>query len=202
MFLAGASGVIGSRLIPLLRLAGHEVAGLTRTEGKAAWLAELGAEPVVCDVFDKDALTDAVVSFEPGAIIHELTDLPDDPRMIAEFRERHARVRIEGTRNLLAAARAALVPRVLAQSVAWAMEPGIGRDAVDELERAVLAYGGVVLRYGQFYGPGTFYPDRLPDRPRVHIDRAAEATVDALREPTGVLVITDDGSVRVEGLGA
>ena len=56
MFLAGASGVIGSRLIPLLRLAGHEGAGLTRTEGKAAWLAELGAGPVVCDVFDKDAL--------------------------------------------------------------------------------------------------------------------------------------------------
>lgn len=198
MFLAGASGVIGPRLIRLLRIGGHEVAGLTRSAEKAAWLAELGAEPVACDVFDAQALTDAVVSYEPGAVIHELTDLPDDARDIEAFRERHARIRVEGTHNLLAAARAAGVGRVLAQSVAWPMPPGVGADSVAELERATLEYGGVVLRYGQFYGPGTYYTDRVPGEPRIEIERAAEATVDALYEPTGVLVLTDDGTVRAD----
>ncbi|MRH28402.1 NAD-dependent epimerase/dehydratase family protein [Microbacterium sp. SYP-A9085] len=198
VFLAGASGVIGSRLIPLLLIDGHTVAGLTRTEAKAAWLAELGAEPVVCDVYDTDALTDAVVRFEPGVVIHELTDLPDDPAKIAAFRERHTRIRIEGTHNLIAAARAASTPRLLAQSVAWPMPDGPGQAAVAELERSVLAYGGVVLRYGQFYGPGTFHPTTPPGKPQVHIQRAAEETAAALHEPSGILVITDDGTTRLD----
>ncbi|UUT34273.1 NAD-dependent epimerase/dehydratase family protein [Microbacterium elymi] len=202
VFLAGASGVIGSRLIPLLCLDGHEIAGLTRTESKAVLLEELGATPVVCDVYDADALTDAVVAFEPDLVIHELTDLPDDPGQIAAYRLRHSRIRTEGTRNLLAAARAAQVTRLLAQSVAWTMPPGPGQDAVDELERSVLAFGGVVLRYGQFYGPGTFYPEGEPTAPRVQIDRAAEATVDALHERSGVLVITDEATTRVDAASA
>jgi len=202
VFLAGATGVIGSRLIPLLRQGGHTVAGLTRTPAKAALLTELGAEPVVCDVYDAAALTRAVVDAAPDVVIHELTDLPDDPAKVADFRERHARIRIEGTHNLVAAARAAAVPRLLAQSVAWPMVPGPGQAAVDELERSVLAYGGVVLRYGQFYGPGTFHADEPPAGPRVEIQRAAEATVAALLEPTGVLVITDDGTVRADDTAA
>ena len=197
IFLAGASGVIGRRLVPLLRVAGHDVAGLTRTSENAAIIAELGASPVVCDVYDAAALTRAVAEYQPDAVLHELTDLPDDAAQIEAYRARHARIRIEGTHNLLAAARAAATARVLAQSVAWPMPPGPGQESVAELERSVLAAGGVVLRYGQFYGEGTYYPDTIPAEPRIQIDRAAEQTVDALTEPTGVLEVTDGGTRRV-----
>ncbi|WEG08853.1 NAD-dependent epimerase/dehydratase family protein [Microbacterium horticulturae] len=197
IFLAGASGVIGRRLVPLLRVAGHEVAGLTRTRENAAVIEELGASPVVCDVYDAAALTRAVAEFQPDVMLHELTDLPDDAAQIEEFRERHARIRIEGTHNLLAAARAAATQRVLAQSVAWPMPAGPGHDSVAELERSVLAARGVVLRYGQFYGEGTYHPDTVPAEPRIQIDRAAEQTVDALTEPAGVLELTDEGTRRL-----
>jgi hypothetical protein len=75
--------------------------------------------------------------------------------------------------------------------VAWELPAGPDALAVAELERSVLAEGGVVLRYGQFYGPGTYNPQQLPEEPRVSIDRAAARTVEALHEPTGVVVITD-----------
>ena len=71
------------------------------------------------------------------------------------------------------------------------MPDGPDAQAVAELERSVLAEGGVVLSYGQFYGPGTYHEQQLPEQPRVHIDRAAERTVEALSEPTGVVVIVD-----------
>lgn len=199
VFLAGASGVIGRRLVPLLCVAGHDVAGLTRTRANAAVIAELGASPVVCDVYDAAALSAAVAEYQPDVVLHELTDLPDDAAQIEEYRERHARIRIEGTHNLLAAARASATARVLAQSVAWAMPAGPARESVDELERAVLEASGVVLRYGQFYGEGTYYPDSLPGEPRIQIDRAAEDTVAALNESTGVLELTDNGTRRVAG---
>lgn len=197
MFLAGASGVIGRRLIPLLRLEGHAVAGMTRSEHGGELVEELGADPVVCDVYDADAVRRAVLSFSPDVLLHELTDLPDDAAHIDAFRSRHARIRIEGTRNLLAAARAAEVSQILAQSVAWPMDDAASADAVASLEQQVLADEGVVLRYGQFYGEGTFHPAHPPQPPRVHIERAAEATVDALGEHPGILVITDDGTTRV-----
>jgi hypothetical protein len=82
-------------------------------------------------------------------------------------------------------------PKILAQSVAWQLPDGPDAQAVAELESSVLAEGGVVLRYGQFYGPGTYNEQQLPEEPRVNIDRAAERTVEALGEPTGVVVITD-----------
>lgn len=85
VFLAGASGVIGLRLVPLLVAAGHDVAGMTRTQAKAERLRGLGAEPVVCDVFDLDALSQAVSGFGPDAVVHQLTDLPDDPARIPEL---------------------------------------------------------------------------------------------------------------------
>jgi nucleoside-diphosphate-sugar epimerase len=159
IFLAGASGVIGTRLIPLLVAADHEVAGMTRSPEKATAIAALGATPVVCDVFDADALAAAVVDFHPDAILHELTDLPDDPSRIAEFGPLNARIRREGTENLLAAAKAAGTTRFLAQSVAWDL-PGDGGLATVDLEDAVLEAGGVVLRYGQFYGPDTYHEAR------------------------------------------
>jgi len=190
VFLAGASGVIGIRLTALLTEAGHDVAGMTRSPEKAASISALGATPVVCDVFDARALTAAVVEFRPDVVLHELTDLPDDVARISEFGASNARIRREGTRNLLAAANAAGASRFLAQSIAWEI-PGDAGLATADLESAVLAAGGVVLRYGQFYGPGTYHEADLPDEPRIEIDEAAIRTVAVLEAPSGIVVIKE-----------
>ncbi|WP_344015183.1 SDR family oxidoreductase [Pseudonocardia xinjiangensis] len=191
IFLAGASGVIGQRLIPRLVQAGHVVGGMTRSSSKMEVLGRLGAEPILCDVFDRPALVQAVRDFKPDVVLNELTDLPDDVTQIGALAALNARIRTEGTQNLIEAARGSGSPKILAQSVAWQLPAGPDADAVAELERSVLAEGGVVLRYGQFYGPGTYNDQRLPAEPRVSIDRAADRTVEALSEPTGVVVITD-----------
>lgn len=192
IFLAGATGVIGTHLIPLLVDAGHEVAGMTRSANKSEGLRALGATPVVCDVYDADALREAVVGFRPSVVIHQLTDLPDDPARMAEFRAANNRIRREGTRNLLAAARAADATRFIAQSVAW-QTSGDGGAAVQEHEGAVLATGGVVVRYGQLYGPGTYHEIDKPEPPRVHVADAARRTLPALSAPERtILTITDD----------
>jgi uncharacterized protein YbjT (DUF2867 family) len=188
VFVAGASGVIGVRLVPLLVAAGHEVAGMTRSPGKVEGLQALGAEPVVCDAFDAVALREAVVAFRPEAVVNELTDLPDEQ---AATNEANARIRREGTRNLLAAARAAGASRFVAQSIAWQLRGDAGA-AVAELERLVLAADGVVLRYGRLYGPGTYYEDEEPEPPRVHVDEAARRTVPALAAASGIIEVTDD----------
>jgi nucleoside-diphosphate-sugar epimerase len=187
VFVAGASGVIGVRLVPLLVAAGHEVAGMTRSPRKLEMLRDLGAEPLVCDAFDAAALRAVVVGFQPEAIVNELTDLPDEP---AATNERNARIRRDGTRNLLAAAEAAGASRFLAQSVAWQLA-GDGGAAVSELERLVLEAGGVVLRYGRLYGAGTYYEGEMPAPPRVHVDEAARRTVAALDAPSGIVEVTD-----------
>lgn len=194
IFLAGATGVIGVRLLPLLIADGHTVAGMTRTEAKAATLAQAGAEPVVCDVFDADALRTAVAAFAPDLVMHQLTDLPDDVSQIGEFGERNDRMRQEGTRNLLAAATDAGVPgaRFLAQSIAWEL-PGERGEHTRAFERMVLDAGGVIIRYGQLYGPETFYPDpdALPPPPRVHVDEAARATVGLLNAEPGIVEVVE-----------
>jgi nucleoside-diphosphate-sugar epimerase len=107
VFLAGATGVIGVRLVPLLVTAGHVVAGMTRARDKVAELTALGAEPVVCDAFDAVTLTDTVSAFEPDAVVHQLTDLPDRLEQLAQYAARNDGMRSEGTRNLIAAAKAA-----------------------------------------------------------------------------------------------
>ena len=124
-------------------------------------------------------------------MLNELTDLPDDAAQISKLANLNARIRTEGTRNLIEAARRSGSPKILAQSVAWRLPDGPDALAVAELERSVLAEGGVVLRYGQFYGPGTYNQQQPPAEPRVQIDRAAERTVEALGEPTGVVLIVD-----------
>ena len=190
VFLAGATGVIGMRLIPLLVGAGHEVAGMTRSPARAELVSGQRVTPVVCDVFDAEALDAAVTGFGPDLVMHQLTDLPDESDLIAEFAARNNRIRTEGTRNLLAAARRAGAGRFLAQSIAWT-PPGAG-DAVAEHERLVLEAGGVVLRYGMFHGPGTYFgTERVPPPPRVHVAEAARRTVAALDAPSGILTITD-----------
>jgi nucleoside-diphosphate-sugar epimerase len=191
VFLAGASGVIGQKLIPLLVRAGYVVGGMTRTPGNAARLLSLGAQPIVSDVFDRGALFEAVTSFAPDIIVNELTDLPDDSAHIASHTSLNARIRTEGNQNLIEAARLSGSPKILAQSVAWTLPEGPDASAVVELEQSILAVGGVILRYGQIYGPGTYHPAGLPDGPRVHIDRAAERTVELLEAPTGVLLVVD-----------
>jgi nucleoside-diphosphate-sugar epimerase len=191
VFVAGASGVIGMRLMPLLIDEGHAVAGMTRTPERAADLADLGAIPVVCDVYDVNAMTAAVMSFAPEVVIHQLTDLPDDAREIADHAERHARMRDEGTRNLLSAARATGAHSFLAQSIAWELE-GARQARHLAFEQQVLDAGGVVIRYGQFYGPGTYYESELPDPPRISVDDAARRTVPLLEEPTGIVELVDD----------
>jgi nucleoside-diphosphate-sugar epimerase len=190
IFVAGASGVIGRALVPLLVADGHQVAGMTRSPGKVDLLRGLGAEPVVCDVYDRAALRGAIVDFRPDAVVHQLTDLPDDASRIRELGAANARMRREGTRNLLDAAAAAGAGQIVAQSIAWD-PPGDGLAAKADLERAVLDAGGVVARYGQLYGPGTYHVDDRPEPPRVSVAEAARQTVPLLGAPSGVVVVVD-----------
>jgi hypothetical protein len=150
----------------------------------------MGAIPIVCDVFAAAALTQAVVDFGPDAIVNQLTDLPDDSTLIPRHMEANARVRREGTANLLEAGRAAHTAHFVAQSVAWALDSG-SAAAVSDLERMVLAGGGVVLRYGRFYGAGTYHEVEPPPPPRIHIDEAARRTVRALRADSGVITVVE-----------
>ena len=190
IFVAGASGVIGVRLVPLLVADGHQVAGMTRSPDKAHSVRALGAEPVVCDVYDRDRLIEAVQAYEPELVMHQLTDLSDTADQIPEFRQRNDRMRTEGTRNLISASKAAGAERFLAQSIAWT--PVGGGPAREEHERAVLDAGGVVVRYGALYGPGTYYEAEVPDPPRIHIDQAARRTVPLLNASTGVVVLAEE----------
>ncbi len=178
VFLAGATGVIGRRLVPLLLADGHQVTGMTRSTEKVELLRDAGAEPVVADAFDAPAVRAAVAAAQPDAVIHQLTALPQriDPRKIERDFATNDRLRGEGTRILVEAANAAGVTCIIAQSVAFFYEPGppgtvhreadpLLRDApkparrsaraLQELEDAVLGADGVVLRYGYFYGPGS-----------------------------------------------
>ena len=180
VFVAGASGVIGRPTVRKLVAAGHEVVGTTRREERAAEIREAGAEAVVCDVFDAEALREAAVAAKPEVVLHALTALPSSFNPKSDYLAATNRVREEGTRNLVAAAKAAGARRIVAESVAFFYEPEGDRvkdeeaplfrdppgrfaaacDALVSLERDVLEAGepeGVVLRFGWFYGPGTYY---------------------------------------------
>ncbi|HSK24484.1 MAG TPA: NAD-dependent epimerase/dehydratase family protein [Egicoccus sp.] len=190
-FLVGGSGVIGRRLIPRLVAAGHEVTATTRHRSSCELLRDLGADPVVLDVFDLDRVCKAMAACGPELVLHEVTDLPDDPAALARHASRNARVRQVGTRNLVAAARASGASRLVAQSVAWHLGGAAGA-AVADLEAQVLGFGGVVVRYGRLYGPDTYHPDALPDAPRIHVDEAARRTVEVLGMPSGVVTLVDE----------
>jgi nucleoside-diphosphate-sugar epimerase len=231
VFVAGATGVMGRPLLPALRAAGHEPIAMTRSSEKATALRERGIETAVCDAYDASALEHALAGARPDAVVHLLTDLP------AELDTRHferavastGRLRREGTRNLVAAARAADVGRIVAESIAFAYEPTgdwvkdedtplatatlpfVAQPLV-ELERQVLAAGGIVMRYGQLYGPGTAFARdgawarsvRRRQLPIVgtgngvfsflHVQDAARATVAALTHdgPATYNVVDDD----------
>ena len=182
VFIAGASGVLGIRVIPLLVARGDTVMGMTRTPAKANVLRDLGATPLVCDVYDAAALRTAVSAFAPDVILDELTDLADEERDISV--SANARIRTEGTRNLLDAAQGV---RVLAQSIAWTPTGEAGR-AVAEHERLVRESGGVVIRYGQLYGPGTYHKTAPETGTHIDIDQAARRTLEAFDAPPGAIV--------------
>ncbi len=222
VFLAGASGAVGRRLAPLLVSEGWRVVGTTRSADKAAVLRSLGVEPVIVDVFDVSALAAAIAKARPEVVVHQLTDLPPglDPALMAEATARNARIRDEGTRNLVGAAVRAGVRRLVAQSVAFAYaearllhreddplavdaegRAGVSARGVASLERQVLEapLTGIVLRYGRLYGPGTGRDAPFGPAP-LHVDAAAKAAALAAGNgPPGIYnVAEDDGAVTSE----
>lgn len=221
VFIAGASGAIGRRLCRLLVDENYSVIGTTRSEAKAPMLRDLGVEPVVVDVFDAARLLDIVRNEKPQIVVHQLTDLPPalDPAKMAEALVRNARLREIGTHHLVAAAVAAGVKRMVAQSLAFVYAPGpmpyredapfmlddpaYGETAraVSSLEKQVLAapLTGIILRYGKLYGPGTGF-DQPPSSSPLHVDDAADAARRALtRGKTGIYNIAeDDGTVSID----
>src|SRR5262249_5489965 len=126
--LAGASGVIGRPLVPLLIKAGHQVTGTTRSPDKARQIEAAGAKAAVVDVYDAAALTEAVKAARPDAGMHQLTELadPNAPAEVAASLARNMRIRVEGTPNLIAAAKAAGARRLIAQSLAFVYADGPG----------------------------------------------------------------------------
>jgi nucleoside-diphosphate-sugar epimerase len=222
VFIAGASGAIGRRLMPLLRKDGHDVTGMTRSAGVAREIEAAGVQPIVVDVYDADALKRAVVDARPDVVMHQLTDLPrvlGDEAQLAAAYPKNARIRTEGTRNLIAAAQAAGTRRFIVQSVAFAYAPGkppyaetdpldltegprlVTVQAAANMEQQVLASGmePIVLRYGLLYGPGT-WTDGPAHKPPLHVDAAAQAALLAVTcRPTGIFNIADDeGTVSID----
>jgi nucleoside-diphosphate-sugar epimerase len=221
VFLAGATGVIGRRVVPLLAGRGHSVTGLVRRPADADWLRGLGADAVLGDVFDRDGVLRAVRSAAPDVVMHQLTDLKGGNSRA------NSEMRTTGTRHLVDAALAAGVRRIVAQSIAWVYEAGEAPAAEDvpldlgaegsrlrtvqgvaALEDAVReAPEWVVLRYGLLYGPGTWYSrgGLMAERAArgelaadgdvssfVHADDAAGAAAAALSWPTGFVNMCDD----------
>ncbi|MBO1752498.1 NAD(P)-dependent oxidoreductase [Actinotalea sp. BY-33] len=218
VLIVGGSGVVGSRLIPPLVADGHQVVATTRRERNASFLRELGATGVTVDVFDAPHTEAVVRDTAPDLIVDQLTDLSD-----FDF-EANARLRRAGTANLVAAAQAAGVERIIAQSIAWAYEPGdtpaletdplIEDTAVAVMEAHVRRMPrSTILRYGRFYGPGTWYADggRVANAATaglllatpaiasfVHIDDVITATVAAIDWPDGVYNIVDGDPAPAE----
>jgi nucleoside-diphosphate-sugar epimerase len=180
IFMAGASGAIGSQLVPQLVARGHEVVGTTRSAAKTGALRALGAEPVIVDALDPDSVADVVAKAEPEVIVHQLTALtgPVSRRNVKRAVAATNRLRTEGTDYLLAAARAVGVRKFVAQSnFAWMertggpvadengrIEPNPPADAeslvaglrhVEDAVTGITWADGIALRYGVFYGPGT-----------------------------------------------
>jgi nucleoside-diphosphate-sugar epimerase len=221
ILLAGSTGVVGRRLVPLLVGRGHHVIALTRRPDRVPALRAAGVHPAVVDVRDAAALAATIRDAAPEVVVHQLTDLG------AADLAANAELRMSGTRHLVDAALAAGARRIVAQSIAWAYAGGDGPadeetpldlDApepratsvrgVAALEAAVReAPEWVALRYGMFYGPDTWFaPDGLRAADArdgrlvadgdvtsfLHVDDAAAAAVAALGWPSGAVNVCDD----------
>lgn len=175
--------MLGRALLP--HLAGHELTGITRSEAKLSLLSDLGVEGVVCDVYDREELARVVREARPEVVLNLLTDLADG------IGPQNNRIRLEGASNLVAAAQEAGARRLVVESFSFPSD-GASAEAVEALERGALESGleGVVLRFGLFWGPGTWH-DEPPDETAIHVDeagrRAAELVVGA---PAGVYELT------------
>lgn len=233
VLVAGATGAVGRPLVAQLLAEGHEVSALVRSEASARALRALGVAPLSCDVFDPASAERALALAAPEAFVLQLTALPAvlDIRHYGRAMAATTRLRVEATPVLLAAAARVGVQRILCQSIAFVTAP-VGPPVADEraplfldapgqlrpvvagvatMERAVLAADGLVLRYGFFYGPGTYFAPggstateiarrRLPlvgngngISSFVHVDDAAAATVLALAAGgPGVYNVCDD----------
>jgi 2-alkyl-3-oxoalkanoate reductase len=179
VLVAGATGVLGRALLPVLVGAGHQVVGTTRSPDRVGMIEAAGATGVVCHALDRDAVHRTVAEAAPEVVVHQLTALPHSFTKLRRAAEPTNRLRREGTRHLVDAAVAAGARRVIAESIAFVYQPGSGLAdeheprftdapppygamiaAVSELERAVTrtpGIEGIVLRYGTLYGPGTWY---------------------------------------------
>jgi nucleoside-diphosphate-sugar epimerase len=224
IFLAGATGVIGRLLVPMLVEAGHEVVGTTRIPNKKEQITALGGRPVLMDALDRDAVFTLLEVERPDVVIYQLTDLAT-----RDFTS-NTRVRTEGSRNLVDASKSAGVQRMIAESISWVQAPGDAPadedepldlegsesrqrtvKAVQSLEQAVAEMSiGVVLRYGSLYGPGTWFSrDGFTTQQihngelvandavtsHVHVEDAAQAALLALDWPAGIYHIVDDHPV-------
>jgi len=222
IFLAGATSAVGRRMLPLLREAGYEVTGTTRIASRAEELRAAGITPVVVNVYDRAALGAAMLAARPDVVVHQLTDLPHGLKaeLMAEGLIRNARLRIEGTRNLVDAALAAGVRRLVAQSIALVYAPGAephdesdplnspaeepwrttmeGVVTLERLATTTSGLDGLVLRYGMFYGPGTGF-ETAAGKPGIHVEAAAQAAMLAIVHgaPGIYNVAEDDGAVSI-----
>jgi nucleoside-diphosphate-sugar epimerase len=184
--MAGASGVLGRATLP--HLTRHEVAGLTRSRQKLRSVRDLGAEPVLCDVYDYETLLRVTQRFSPQIVVNFLTDLS------AGSAEANNRIRREGGANLLNAATATGAGGFVVESVAFGLEGDAAR-AVEELEQATREFAGesIILRFGRFWGPGTEYRTP-PEPPTIHIEIAgAEAARLLTHAPPGTYLVTESG---------
>jgi uncharacterized protein YbjT (DUF2867 family) len=184
ILVAGASGVLGRATLP--HLDGHDIVGLTRTEKGRRAIHELGAEAVICDVYDHAALLAAVGRAQPQTVVNFLTDLAGGSS------EANARIRRVGSANLLDAAVAANASRLIVESVAFPLE-GDGAAALEELEGATAQFPGdaLVLRFGLFWGPGTFH-ETEPPPPSIYVDVAGERAAGLITAgPPGTHVVSD-----------
>ncbi|POY37574.1 dTDP-glucose 4,6-dehydratase [Solitalea longa] len=214
IFLAGATGAIGQVLTPLLVKNGWKVYGTTRSKDKVSIIQKMGAEPVVIDVYEAGKLKEIISNIKPEVIIIQLTDLPYalDGKEMAAALVRNARLRTEGTKNLVEAGVSAGCKRIIAQSISFIYDEGptphvegdpllpftdpvYGEtaDGVRNLERQVIESGveGIVLRYGLFYGPKTGFDAAIAPA-SVHVEAAAKAAEMAVTKgQTGIYNVAE-----------
>jgi nucleoside-diphosphate-sugar epimerase len=184
ILVAGASGVLGRATLP--HLARHEIVGLTRSREKLKVLRDLGANPVLCDVYDYKTLLRVMERFRPQIVVNFVTDLS------AGSVEANNQVRRKGGANLLSAAEAAAAGRLVVESVAFPLGPA-SAQAVEQLEQSTSDFAGesVVLRFGRFWGPGTQYRTP-PQPPTIAVGVAgAKAAKLVVQAPSGTYFVTD-----------